>query len=212
VSHDDVVVGFPWRETPDRVPAFRVVFAWYRHHLPGARMVCCDSGHDPFNRAASRNMVVDRAVELGAAVVVISDADTVPSPAGLSSAIAAARNGGMHYPFDRYLYAGTDLEPGGNTGGIYVCRPDVWHAAGGMDERFTGWGGEDDQLHAAVECLVGPPTCHPGIAVSLWHDPACRDIGSARWQPNSELAQRYHRARRDPAAMRALIAERREGR
>lgn len=201
-----IAVGFPWRPTPDRAPAFAMVSAWYDAEL-GCPQITADSGHDPFNRAASRNLVVADAIEMGVDVLVISDADTIPSPAGLHAAIDAAANGGMHYPFDRYLYVGTDNPLGGNTGGIHVCRPEVWQEIGGQDERFTGWGGEDDQIYAAATCLIGEPTYHPGWVVSLWHA-SVRDVGSERWQPNSELAARYHRLRHDPDAMRALIAER----
>lgn len=203
-----VVVGFPWRPTPDRLAAFELVCNWYESALPDAVQVLADSGHEQFSRAASRNLAVRMARDYSPDVVVISDADTIPTPAGLTAAIAAAVHGGMHYPFDRYLYAGSDCAPGGNTGGIYVCRPDVWWAAGGMDERFHGWGGEDDAAHAAFEALVGKPTCHPGFAVSFPHDGACRDLGSERWRPNSELQLRYNAARRDPEAMRRIIAER----
>ncbi len=203
-----VAVAFPWRATVDRLPAFEIVRNWYESALPDAVQVVADSGDEPFSRAASRNLAVRLCEQHSPDVVVISDADTIPTPTGLAAAIAAAFDGGMHYPFDRYLYAGSDNPPGGNTGGIYVCRPDVWWQAGGMDERFSGWGAEDDALHAAFEALVGKPTCHPGFAVSLWHDGACRDLGSERWRPNSELNLRYNAARRDPAAMRALIAER----
>lgn len=203
-----VAVGFPWRPTADRAPGFEIVQNWYEAVLPDAVMLPCDSGHEPFNRAASRNLCVRQAEEHGADLVVVSDADTIPSPSGLQAALAAAIDGGMHYPFDRYLYAGTDLQPGGNTGGIYVCRPDVWWAFGGMDERFSGWGGEDDAAHAAAEALIGKPTTHPGFAVSLWHDATCRDLGSPRWRPNSELSLRYNAARRNRAEMASIIAER----
>lgn len=203
-----IVVGFPWRPTPDRLAAFEVVSRWYADTLPDAAHVTADSGHDPFSRACSRNDVVTRAQEMGAEVVVLSDADTVPSPAGLHLAIDAARNGGLHYPFDHYLYAGTNNPAGGNTGGIYVCRPDVWWSFGGMDPRFDGWGGEDDQAHAAAECLIGTPVNHPGWAVSFPHAGDCRDVGSQRWKPNSDLAIRYHLARHSPTKMRAIIAER----
>lgn len=203
-----VAVGFPWRPTADRLAGFEIVQNWYESALHDSVQIVADSGHETFNRSASRNLAVRLAEQYSPDVVVISDADTIPSPAGLAAAIAAAADGGMHYPFDKYLYAGTDCTPGGNTGGIYVCRPDVWWAVHGMDERFDGYGGEDDAFHAATECLIGRPTTHPGFAVSLWHDPAVRDLGSERWMPNSKLAQRYNNARRDRDAMLALIEER----
>lgn len=36
-------------------------------------------------------------------------------------------------------------------GGIVVLRRSVFEAAGGMDENFSGWGGEDDALSVALD-------------------------------------------------------------
>lgn len=197
----------PWRPTsPERVAAYELTLAWYRHHLPDAQVVLADSGHDVWNLAASRNVGVADAVESGHRRIVITDADTIPPPRGLALALKGCRDGRLHYPFDRCLYAGTDGQPGRANGGVFVVSAAGWAAIGGQDERFTGWGGEDDQLVAAATCLTGVVR-HPGIAVSYWHPPVA-GFGTARHAANLKLLARYTAAKGSSRHMRRLIAER----
>jgi hypothetical protein len=50
-----------------------------------------------------------------------------------------------------------------------VMRASAWLEAGGMDERFTGWGYEDNAWYAKVAQTIGPPVHHAGVAWHLWH-------------------------------------------
>ena len=78
----------------------------------------------------------------------------------------------------------------------------------GIDERFSGYGGEDDAIVAAAECLAKLRRDPQGLALSLFHADANRDIGSERHRPNMELAMRYIGARKSKKAMMRLIEER----
>lgn len=198
-----VAVGFPWRATPEREAAFVVVREWYRAHLPDAVLFEVDTGHDRFNLGACRNKIVQQAEGIGADVVVISDADTIPPPGGLAAAVDGAKDGRLHMPFDRCVYVGTDSPPGLANGGVHVVTPSCWSLIGGQDERITGWGGDDDQLVAAAQCLAGLVR-HPGLAVSLWHADAARVCA----EPDRAIAKAYWAAVGSQKAMRKLIAER----
>jgi hypothetical protein len=213
------VVCIPWRPTPDREEAFRFVWNWYvEHPRPFDRIMAVDSCSVEFNRAGSRNSCVRAAAD--ADVVVINDADTVPHPPALAAAIAQAVDGKLHYGLDKMKYLSEEetrkyfdgrpvdvSDAKAHDSSVIVCTPATWWKVGGMDERFTGYGGEDGALCSAANALAGVQW-HKGTAVSLFHDPMVRDIGSERWKPNSELSQRYYRARHNPAAIRELIAER----
>jgi glycosyltransferase involved in cell wall biosynthesis len=55
-------------------------------------------------------------------------------------------------------------------GGAFIIRREAYEAAGGMDESFIGWGGEDDALSITLarlgldrRVLRNQPACH------LWH-------------------------------------------
>jgi hypothetical protein len=196
----------PWRPSPTRQAAHDFVLGWYAQHLPDAEVFEVDTDHEIFNLGACRNAGAAAAAAAGHDRFVITDADTVPSPSGLIAALADAGDRRLHYPFDQCLYAGTDSRPGLANGGVIVVSAAGWDLIGGQDERFSGWGGEDDQLVAVATCFSGVVR-HRGLAVSLWH-PAVRDIGSERHRPNAVLAQRYWAAVNDEAQMRALIAER----
>jgi hypothetical protein len=167
-------------------------------------MVLADSGHEPFNRSASRNLGV-RSADPGE-LVVVCDADTLPDPQGLATAIRRAYDGRLHYPFAVVNYlseAGTLSVLQGNQpsrehiersipsaqGGIMVMRASAWLEAGGMDERFIGWGYEDNAWYAKVAKTIGPPIHHAGVAWHLWH-PALRYQGTTEETNNFLMARK----------------------
>lgn len=221
-----VAAVIPWRPgDPHRERAYQEVSRRLAQMLPDAVVFTADSGHDRFNRAASRNLGVTLARSAGADVVVLCDADTIPQPSPLTAAITgAAQDGRLHTPYTRFwglteqgtrdylagvdpLQCGCDLDYAYSVGGVFVITPIAWERAGGMDERFTAWGAEDMAFRLAADTLLGPTRRHTGMIVHLWHPPAARTgtpANDAVW----ELAARYRAAEGDPDAMRALIAER----
>lgn len=216
-----MVVAIPWRPQPARVAAHRFVREWWAAVLPDSPVVEVDTDHHPYNLAAARNKGVVEAERLGADVVVICDADVVfDHHIHVYEAIAGASvDGWVHMPFTNQLYLtadetadlfdGTPPTRAGHLGNgcCYITTPSTYWAFGGSDERFSGWGGDDDQLVAAATTLVGLVR-HDGVAYSLHHADECRDVGSERHRPNSLLAQRYWAAMGNERAMRELIAER----
>src|SRR5690606_21460484 len=146
-------VVIPWRPQPDRVANYEYVCDWFRRHLPDADLIPVDTPHVPFNAAACRNEGVRQAGHTD--VVVISDADVIPDPDALNAAIRAAGDGRIHMPYTTFKSLDKDtprlVVEGGThtpqstksaTGGTYVATPAGWWAAGGMDDRFRGWGCE----------------------------------------------------------------------
>ena len=67
-------------------------------------------------------------------------------------------------------------------GGWFAIRRDAFAAIGGFDERFVGWGGEDDAMTIKVE-RTRLATCElePGPAWHLWHP---RDAATTSDQPH----------------------------
>lgn len=215
-----IAVVIPWRPTPERQAGYDMVVQRWRQLLGDPPILAVDTCHQPFNLNAARNAGVRAAADLGADLVVVTDADCVlADDVDLTAVCDAAEQGGLHLPFtaQRYLTAGetaavfagdTRPLPGhpGN-GACYISRPDAWWEWGGGDERFVGWGGDDDQIVAAAMCL-STLTRHWGTVLSLHHADERRPVGTDEHRPNAELAQRYWAARNNPAAMRAIIAER----
>lgn len=218
-----VTVIVPWRASASRVPAFELLLGWYRTHLPEFAVVTVDTGEVPFSLAACRNAGV--AGVAAGEVVVINDADTLPDPAPLRAAVAAAGASGLvHLPYTQYRWLGASgtaqLAAGveaaacaveqlveGACSGVYVTTPETWAAHGGQDERFRGWGFEDDAWYLAHETMLGaPPVRHEGSVYALHH------VGEVRagehYEANARLHARYTAASGDRAAMAQLIAER----
>ncbi len=215
-----VVVAVPWRSTPDRLKAFLYVRDWYAENFPDWSFGTADSGHEPFSRAGSRNACVRMAENACADVVVLNDADTVPVKGAVAAAVYGAHDDGrLHFGLDRMLYLTIEEQEAFDRGempirtalhhdsSVIAIRPSSYWEAGGQDERFTGYGGEDGALTSAASAILGTCVWHQGTAISLYHDGSCRDIGSERWQPNSALAQRYHRARNNRREMLKILAE-----
>lgn len=215
-----VAVVIPWRPTPDRERAFRAVWNWYVGFGPRFidRIMAIDSGHLEFSRAGSRNAGVRAAGD--ADVVIINDADTIPHEPAVVAAIAQAADGRLHFGLDRmkYLsehesemfYDGHQVDVSDarqHDSSVLVCQPSTWWRFGGEDERFSGYGGEDNARTIAARTMVGVHW-HKGTAVSLYHDPSVRDIGSERWKPNSKLMQRYLATNGSPLGIQRVIAER----
>ncbi|GAA1888276.1 hypothetical protein GCM10009837_07650 [Streptomyces durmitorensis] len=220
-----VAVVIPWRPgTSERNAHHEYVRAHLAGLLPDGIHLDVDSGHDPFSRAGSRNEGIRQAATAGADVVVLCDADTLPEPEPLYTAIEAAADGVLHLPYSWYrglsrdgtqtYLAGapaadcsTDLAHEWATGGVLVIQPDAWRQAGGMDEGFTGWGFEDAAYRIAADALLGPTVRHEGAITHLWH-PQESGLGSPQHVANGQLCQRYVDATGKPDALRALIAER----
>lgn len=214
----------PWRPSCHRLLAHRKAKRFWESL--GLEVLELDTWHIPYNLSAVRNLCVRTAQAAGAEVCIIADADVLLSnPNSICAAIekASVPNSGLHLPFHRQVYLSaeqtlaasavpvvvsgvtvTDMHLG--SGCCYIIRPDEYWKIGGSDERFHGWGGEDEALCFAAETL-GSVTRYPGIAFSLFHADANRDIGSERWQPNSDLAGRYREANGNSDQMLKLISE-----
>jgi hypothetical protein len=219
-----VAAVIPWRGgQPDRERHHQTVRAHLRDLLPDAWHIDADSGHQPFSRAGSRNHGVRLAQDVGAEVVVLCDADTLPEREPLLAAINAAHDGCLHLPYTlfrgltpngtRMFLGGTpgdacevELETTWSTGGVMVIQPLAWWAMGGMDETFVGWGMEDTAARVACDALLGPTVKHAGTIYHLWH-PSEIDPSSPLYQANLAHMQRYVAAEGDPEAVRAIVSE-----
>lgn len=219
-----VAVVIPWRGgLPDRERHHETVRAHLRTLLPDAWHIDADSGDQPFSRAGSRNRGVRLSEDVGADVVVLCDADTLPEPGPLLAAIEAAGDGRLHLPYTRFRgfsQAGTatylkgvnpewceiELATDWSTGGVLVTTPAAWWRAGGMDERYVGYGYEDEAFKAAADTLLGSTVRHAGTIWHLWHTQQT-GVGSPEHTGNGQLAERYRAASGNPEAMRALAAE-----
>lgn len=90
-------------------------------------------------------------------------------------------------------------------GGFQIVRREVFFAAGGYDERFIGWGGEDTAFPLAVESLFGKGIALEGMTYHLWH-PQQDSREKYKDSPNKKLYEMYKGAAKDKKAMKKLIS------
>jgi hypothetical protein len=99
-----------------------------------------------------------------------------------------------------------------------VVSRDAWDLVRGCDERFRGWGQEDQAMAQALTVMCGRPLRKPGQALHLKHN-RIGVSGNDFWpgqdvegkRMNIVLQDEYRRAR-SVDAMRKLVEERYDGR
>jgi hypothetical protein len=96
---------------------------------------------------------------------------------------------------------------------IQIMPREAFVAAGGMDERFAGWGGEDISFMNAVDTLYAPHRTTRNQTLHLWHPHIGTLHVEREWAgqegpgANNRLAVRYQGAFGRPDRMRELTRE-----
>lgn len=179
-------------------------------------------GAGPFNRSAA----INRAAEGEWDFAVILDSDTILDAEQVISGIELAEETGalvLPYKLRNMLSGpGTRAILDGHIGTwepwvtarernrvsccVIVPRA-LWDAVGGFDERFEGWGGEDEAFHAACAAIGGVRRL-PGANWHLHHSASPHhNTQTPLYRQALRLTQRYKEA--SPDAMRRLLLEER---
>jgi hypothetical protein len=69
--------------------------------------------------------------------------------------------------------------------GINAVTRGSWETVGGMDERYAGWGWEDDDLVRRLQRRYGSVTPPSIRVIALWHESAHQDLSYGN--PNRRL-------------------------
>jgi cellulose synthase/poly-beta-1,6-N-acetylglucosamine synthase-like glycosyltransferase len=90
-------------------------------------------------------------------------------------------------------------------GGAFAMRRDAFVGLGGWDERFLGWGGEDDALSYKLQRRrLSTVELDESAALHLWHPrPPARTLGQPHYRANQALLEGY-RSLDEPAFERLL--------
>jgi hypothetical protein len=182
-------IVIPWRPQPYRVKAFEFTYNWYKTNFPDSKIYLADKPGEFWSMGGSRNLGVKMAEADNCDLIIVSDADTVPEMTTLNATIAAAMNDRcIHLPYTNALYYDKESsdkivngEPLENMkftehdslGGIYVFQPISWWTIGGADEKFLGWGYEDNAMDYVHGILHSQGMVkHLGRIHSLYHERA----------------------------------------
>lgn len=175
----------------------------YWQALPAYRTYTDPGPDGPFNRSAAINVAARQAGNWD--VAVIADSDTWVPPTQLYEAVRLARRTGslvsaltsviqLGQDYTESLLRGTsgilsaervrtlDIE---TESSMIVVPRVLWERIGGFDEKFVGWGGEDNAFWRAATILGGAPLRVDGAAFHLWHDTA--DVIERKMDPGYML-------------------------
>jgi len=179
-----------WDDSGD--PYRRASVDWTRTFwacsFPDAELVV---GHtDPFTRASALNVAVEQARH---DLILQADPDSIVAAGQARAALdAAAREDGLVVAFERYLYLGEDatrdllsrdpcdrlpsFAPGDchdhgleGLGNVTAYSRRTWERAGGYDERFGLWGGDDAAFAYACAAFLRPTRRVPGDMLHAYH-------------------------------------------
>lgn len=211
----------------DRDLAFDWVKEYYKRILPSAD-ICAGSSEKPFNKAQAINKAVQNA---SGNILILVDADIICSPEAILKSIRMLKKHTWVIPYKKVLDISKEssskllnLEPGwpfsiniksnnrvtGNNtpvGGINVLKRESFEAVGGFDERFLGWGGEDDAFAAAMNTLCGGFKRLNNSIYHIWH-PSANWQANEHYENNLALAARYSNAYGNKNLMLELIQAR----
>lgn len=203
------------------------LWTYCRNHweteLPEAEIV--EGHHDagPFNRSAAINAAArgdwDVAVILDADVVLAADqvrAAIDRARATDRNVVAFSRRRLLSRPGTLKILAGyrgswSSFVAGTQRTNVSTCvvvTRALFDDVGGFDERFVGWGGEDNAFSDACRALRGRIERLDGDAWHLWHRASpWRDHRLPEYVQAKALADRYAEASLSARRMRLLLAE-----
>jgi GT2 family glycosyltransferase len=179
-------VCMPWRDSGDRwrQNAHRWCLEWWRR---AGFTVFEGSGS---SRSEMCNNAAASAIEWGAEVLVFVDADTWTEYRQIVASVEKAKATGLlTHAFTTYVTLGssptqrlqrrrdvtTEMVIRGNilkrhhVSGACAIAVDLWGQVGGFDERFVGWGFEDQAFHLACQTIGGAVERVDGHAIHWYH-------------------------------------------
>lgn len=116
---------------------------------------------------------------------------------------------------DMYDFTNIDKSGYGHRFGamITIMPREALDVLGCFDERFKGWGGEDIAILHALDTLYALHKTTDNDVLHLWHPFLGDTYKTRQWEgqsgggSNSNLSNRYHKARGNPSQMRELVDE-----
>jgi hypothetical protein len=181
-----VAFVIPLRLNDLREPPFRYLENWLKTEFVDIPKYISDSVGERFNVSEARNRGCLQAINDGVDILIVLDADTLPTKESIEKAVRLAEGGelimsggyviltenetvdilkGEEWPtsFEEKIFQNTP-------GGLWVMTAEVFRTINGWDERFVGWGYEDTALLVAYRKIYGKRARRiKSLLLSLWH-------------------------------------------
>ncbi|QCJ41548.1 glycosyltransferase [Bacillus sp. S3] len=223
-----IIVPFQTDHGP-RAKAFEWIKRYYARVMPEAELCLGLINEEDINKSKAVNLAAKQATK---DIFVIADADVVYNPNIIVEAIRLLDKAAWVVPFTEVYnieWQGTkrllktkptwpiDIKYEecskskwvyeGFAGKLFIIPRENFEAVGGFDERFIGWGGEDDAFSHAVRTLCGEIVNVKGKIFHLWH-PSSNYQTNPHGKANADLLGRYKQASGNKKKMTKLINER----
>lgn len=226
---DDLSVLIPYR--PDGGPRDEI-FAWllarYEKLLPEAEICIGENGDEPFSRSKARNDAYRKAT---GRYFLVADADTLFHRSQIEHALDCVKGTrAWMLPYKWYynlsyeyttevLKSAPDVtipEPNNPSqwehrieswAGLLVMPRMAYEEVGGYDERFVGWGYEDNSFQLALDAIWGPfQRMDDGYCLHLWHPPGL-GFSSPNIAQSRFLWNQYRSAAGRPDRMKTVVRD-----
>lgn len=222
-----IIIPFQTDHGP-RAKAFEWIKKYYARVMPEAELCLGIINGKDINKSKAVNFAAKKATK---DIFVIADADVVYSPNTIVEAIRLLDKAAWVVPFTEVydiVWQGTErllkTQPKwpidlkheectksnwvyeGFAGKLFVISRRNFEAVGGFDERFIGWGGEDDAFSHAVRTLCGEIVNLDRKIFHFWH-PGSTYQTNPHGKANADLLGRYQRASGNKKKMTQLINE-----
>jgi predicted glycosyltransferase involved in capsule biosynthesis len=225
----------PFRNTGDRQQQFDWLQKRWKALFPEAEIIVAeDDGKDPFSKTIAVNNAYKKATS---DILAIVDADVWVKPEILIKAAEDIRNKKAVWvqPCDtvyRINKATTfnivEFSPESPfplikeehteritnvVGLVAVFSRKQFEYIGGMDERFRGWGWEDNAFNSTLNTLFGQSQKPNNIVYHLWHprnrDEQGRPVWEGQTDRNAKVGKQYSKAKNNKALMFKIAEENR---
>lgn len=212
-----------------RLNAFEWLLRRYEETLYPTEVCIGTNTDEPFNRSKARNSAFAKST---GDYLLIADADTMFDTAQVYMGVERVRAADTWVLPYMYYYNLAQhqseqvvaADPWMSTGelglppteyehkildspaGLLVMKREHFEAVGGYDERFEGWGYEDNAFRMALNVLVGNSMRLPGFdCYHLWHPVSTTEgFESPTIGHNRGLFRRYEKAK-TPTQMRKVL-------
>lgn len=183
-----VAFVIPLRLSELREPPFRYLENWLKTEFVDIPIYTSDSRQGVrFNVSEARNRGCLRAINDDVDILIVLDADTLVSKSVIEKAVRIAEETGALVMSKGYVLLteeeSVDIFKGekwptsfeakvfqSTPGGLWVMSAEVFKTVNGWDERFIGWGYEDNALLSAYRKIYGKRARRiKCLLLSLWH-------------------------------------------
>ncbi len=225
----DITIIIPFNsKDPYRQQALKYIQKFYKTQFPNANIILATEGNELYSKSVAINRAARKSTTRYLAII---DGDILCPREQILAGLILLNQFSLVIPYtdvidlsrqaSQKLYsdslelktAATKFGKKRNSkktmpvGGINLIKKSCFMKVKGFDERYIGWGGEDDAFVASCNTLCGPSKRITGPIYHLWH-PTPRHNGNPNYNNNYRYTVEYFKAYNNKEKMKEILAKR----